>query len=156
GDEDADHDGLNNALELAFGTLWNNADTDGDGLNDAIEYQIGTIAVGAAGRDSDNDGISDYVEYTSLSDPTNGEDRQIDRFYIDQLQLGDHRSSFVLSVREVRHHQKVRVLFDAGFYAEWLNVTLMTELYTLGSDDVSVAQGMPGSVTAGITGAGDT
>src|SRR5690606_4933099 len=156
GDEDADYDGLNNALELAFGTLWNNADTDGDGLNDAIEYQIGTIAVGAAGRDSDNDGISDYVEYTSLSDPTNGDDRQIDPFYIDQLELGDESRSFTLNGEDVQYQPTVRVHFHSGSYTEWINVTGMTELYTLSSHDLSIAQVMPGSVTARITAAGDT
>src|SRR5690606_11165269 len=146
----------NNALELAFGTLWNNADTDGDGLNDAIEYQIGTIAVGAAGRDSDNDGISDYVEYTSLSDPTNGDDRQIDPFYIDQLELGDESRSFTLNGEDVQYQPTVRVHFHSGPYTEWINVTGMTELYTLSSHDLSIAQVMPGSVTARITAAGDT
>src|SRR5690606_8802575 len=46
--------------------------------------------------------------------------------------------------------------FHSGAYTEWINVTGMTELYTLSSHDLSIAQVMPGSVTARITAAGDT
>jgi len=40
--DDPDHDGLNNTLEVFFGTNPNNPDTDGDGVNDGDEVRRGT------------------------------------------------------------------------------------------------------------------
>jgi hypothetical protein len=40
--DDADRDGVNNALELAAGTNPTQADSDGDGVSDAVELQAGS------------------------------------------------------------------------------------------------------------------
>ena len=58
--QDADHDGLSNAEEVAAGTDYTKADTDGDGLSDYEEVMIYHTNPNVA--DSDNDGRSDYEE----------------------------------------------------------------------------------------------
>lgn len=58
--QDADHDGLSNAEEVAAGTDYTKADTDGDGLSDYEEVMIYHTNPNMA--DSDNDGGSDYEE----------------------------------------------------------------------------------------------
>jgi len=40
--DDPDHDGLNNMLELFFGTDPHNPDTDGDGVSDGAEVKRGS------------------------------------------------------------------------------------------------------------------
>jgi len=47
GNEDSDHDGMKNALELAAGTNPNLADSDGDGFNDLAEMQAGSDPLNA-------------------------------------------------------------------------------------------------------------
>ena len=57
---DKDEDGLNSALEKAYGTSDLTADTDGDGVSDALEvFNYKTLPTK---RDSDGDGIIDGIE----------------------------------------------------------------------------------------------
>gem|GEM_PF-4331549 len=156
GEEDADHDGLSNATEISYGSDWSIADTDGDGLTDSIEYQLGTIAWGTEGLDSDNDGISDYVEYASLSDPTNSDEKLIDPFFVEQLLIADESKSFTLNGSSQNYQPQVSVYFNDDTHAEWIDVTGMTDLYTLSSNDLSVATVDAGSDTAEIIGEGET
>jgi hypothetical protein len=63
---DADHDGLADNFEIAWGSNPNLADSDADGLNDNAELQMGT---NPNNPDSDGDGLTDgQEEYTYYSD----------------------------------------------------------------------------------------
>ncbi len=57
---DGDGDGLNSAMERAYGTDDRNPDTDGDGILDGLEvFRLGSHPTK---RDSDGDGIVDGIE----------------------------------------------------------------------------------------------
>jgi hypothetical protein len=66
---DPDSDGLNNAAELAAGTIPTEADTDNDGLNDGLE--VNTLHTDPLRQDSDGDGLMDAAEVNiHQTDPT--------------------------------------------------------------------------------------
>ena len=67
--EDADHDGLSNAMELALGTNPMNADTDGDGVSDGDEVNI--YLTNPLLADTDGDGVPDGAEIAAGTDPRN-------------------------------------------------------------------------------------
>ena len=58
-DRDTDDDGLNDKLEVAYGTDPSDPDCDGDGLNDYEEVLLGTDPNNA---DTDGDGVTDGTE----------------------------------------------------------------------------------------------
>lgn len=67
---DDDNDGLNNQLEVRFGSDPNNPDSDGDGLNDGDEVK--EHATDPIDEDSDGDGLKDGAEINDHStDPLN-------------------------------------------------------------------------------------
>lgn len=67
---DSDGDGLNDALEVAFGTDRNSPDTDGDGLADGAEVFV--FHTDPTLADTDDDGLSDGAEVTIHgTDPRN-------------------------------------------------------------------------------------
>ncbi len=66
--DDADRDGLPDALEATYGTLPGTADSDGDGFKDGVEVLLGTDPANPASfpvarLDFDGDGVSDYGCY---------------------------------------------------------------------------------------------
>lgn len=67
--EDADHDGLSNAMELALGTDPMKADTDGDGVSDGDEVNI--YLTNPLLADTDGDGVPDGAEIAAGTDPRN-------------------------------------------------------------------------------------
>ena len=67
--EDADHDGLSNAMELALGTNPMKADTDGDGVSDGDEVNI--YLTNPLLADTDGDGSPDGAEIAAGTDPKN-------------------------------------------------------------------------------------
>ncbi len=96
--EDTDGDGLDNATELAAGTIPFRADSDLDGLDDGVELGMGTDPLVA---DTDGDGLSDGDEVTLGTDPlvpdTDG-DGVIDGAESFTRQLSDPASGATLSI----------------------------------------------------------
>jgi len=66
-DDDADHDGLTIAQELAAGSDPDAYDTDGDGLHDGDEVNV--YGTDPAVADSDGDGVSDGAEVAAGTNP---------------------------------------------------------------------------------------
>jgi len=67
--DDPDVDALNNAAELAAGTVPNDDDTDNDGLKDGLE--LTTLGSNPFRQDSDGDGLADAAEVNiHQTDPT--------------------------------------------------------------------------------------
>ena len=66
-DDDADHDGLTYAQEMALGTDPRYADTDGDGISDGDEVNV--YHTNPLLADSDGDGISDGDEIAAGTNP---------------------------------------------------------------------------------------
>lgn len=67
GEEDADKDGLSNALEIQLGTNPLKADTDEDGISDGEEVNV--YLTSPILRDSDNDGLLDGEEVSLQLSP---------------------------------------------------------------------------------------
>ncbi len=70
GEEDADNDGMSNALEYANGTLPFDDDTDDDGMPDGWEDSYGLDpTTSSSDNDADGDGKTDLEEYREGTDP---------------------------------------------------------------------------------------